>query len=102
MEIELATLSGQLAMVLNAGFYAVSLNAGEHWRLSQDEAFAGAGTLTVALKQSFPQEWMEAYENVLLKFAPWVAVATTFGAIINKRVEIGKAIAAQKQSESDN
>lgn len=102
LKAEIASASGMLAMVLNAGFYAVSITAGEHWKLNQDEAFSLSTTLTVAIKSSFPESWLQAYEDALAKYAPWVAVTVTAGSIINKRIEIGRAIAAQAQANADN
>lgn len=98
---EIAIGAGMLAAVLNSAFYGVSQFAGEHWRLQPQESMELSMSLTVALKSTLPDSWLEVYENTLQRFAPWVAVVITAGTIITKRVEYGRELdAAKKQSQS--
>lgn len=98
-QAEMASSAAMLGMALNAGFYAVSLSRGTHWMLQKDETFALSNSLTVAINASFPESWLQVYDDVLQKYAPWIAVVVTAGSIVNKRFEYDKLIAQRKFSE---
>jgi len=90
------TNAGYLAVGLTSIFHGLALSRGPHWRLRNDEALYLATDLDGTLKQLLPEQYLEAYNEILAKCAPIIGLCVSATAIIGQRLAIDAELNATK------
>jgi hypothetical protein len=77
---------GVLSTAISVIFIPLSIPLGEHWLLSDDEAFSIAEKLQAALS-TLPSKNYADLKKYLDRFVPWVALVMAVGQVVAPKIE---------------